>query len=392
MPYRLHPSGYCAVFGETSQENLVPGKPCIFCGRVAGHANDCPDFVTYPFGGQSNTVIASGKSSRGSLYNAVSILWHRSRVKSFVTFTLPSLDHGTYQYLPDCEQTGDLAVTRMFSKVLEAWAVRVKRLYGEKLSYVWVSEAQMKRQEKFGGCGDLHFHLVVNQRIKADDKTVVDMETLQWVQDLWCKHVGASSNNCVHFDPIPDNVNSIPSYLAKYLGKGTQRRILSRRFGCSRDLSELKPITLNHAPQDVGLVRAVTKKIDESFSVTTEFYNTRDVIEKYGKYMAAESDFVGGAKGRASDFTVDAIRQRLENRSERIYWDKVIGYLRDSPPLPDATIRPLPLLSRSTRKSLGLIVADIIPTEIHQSSTKKRLRSHRKNTEEPPENSLLFPK
>ncbi len=351
MPFRLHPSGYCAYYNESSSENLVPGKSCIFCGRVAGHAHDCPDFLTYPGDGREAKQIA-GSTSRGSLFNAVSVLWHKSRVKSFITFTLPSLQDGTYQRSPECELTGDLAITQKFSKVLEAYSLRVKRAFGEKMSYVWVSEAQMQRQEKFGGCGDIHFHLVINQDLKNNAGRFVDYETFVWLQSLWCKHIGVDANNCVHVDNIPDELSSIPAYLSKYLGKGSQRRIMSRRFAASRDLTKYKPVTLQDFPGGVDLVRSVEKQAD-GFKYVMHYFNTSQVLDTYGAHMEDESRFTNTTRGRARDLNAQQAAIRAENKRERIYWDGVAKCLMSEKTEVDATIRPL-RVQKSTKKILGL--------------------------------------
>lgn len=367
MPFKLHPSGYCVPFEYSTNKNLIPGKPCTFCMRVAGHSIDCPNDSNFPLSGGVDTSL-NGKSSRGALFNATSVLWHLSKVKSFITFTLPSIDNGYYQQSASCENTGDLVVTAAFSKVLEAYALRLKRLYGDKLYYVWVSEAQMERQEKFGGIGDIHFHLVVNQKYKEDVPyevinnraryAFVDddaRDEIMWMQSLWCKHLGIENSlNSVHVDPIPDNVNSIPAYLSKYLGKGTMRKIVSRRFGCSRNLSKYKPITLEHAP-GVELINRQVKDFD-GYKVTMDYYSTADVMELYNKAFQDESDFVGGSKGRAGDFTEAAIEARREAKSERVYWEGVDKCLQREG-VPESVIRPTRLgvpLSEKVKRELKL--------------------------------------
>lgn len=350
MPFRLHPSGYCVAFSDSSNENLLPGKACIFCGRVAGHALSCPESDNFQMSGLPDRML-SGKSSRGALFNTTSVLWHKSRVKSFITFTLPSFDGGVYQQSPVCESTGDIAITAKFSKVLEAYSLRVKRAWGEKISYVWVSEAQMERQEKFGGCGDIHFHLIINQRFKDETRAFqnekgywkypfYDEESkleFEWLQSLWCKHVGQDAANCVHVDPIPDDVNSIPSYLGKYLGKGSMRRIVSRRYASSQDLSKFKPITINHSPE-ATLIRRVEKDVD-GYKVIVEYYSTNEILSHYGNLMEDESRYVGGSKGRARDLNDEQSKIRAENKASRIFWDGAIKCLNMD--IVDTEIRPL---------------------------------------------------
>lgn len=347
------------AFGESSSDNLVPGRPCIFCGRVAGHVFGCPELDNLP------NYFLSGKSSRGALFNAVAVLWSRSKERSFITFTLPSSSENVYQKSIHSIHTGDVAVTAKFSKVLEAFSLKLKRRRGKKPSYVWVSEAQMKRQEKFGGIGDLHFHLIVDEDYKdysrgwKDDngrwrypfKSVAAELEIKWLQNLWCEHLGVESTNCVHVDPLPDGVNSIPSYLAKYLGKGSMRKIVSRRFSATRDLTKLKPITIPCRPGEVyrvdfetgemkflptvSLINQQVKNFD-GFTSITEYYSTSEVLGEYGAWMEYESSFVGGAKGRASDFSKEATQARSEKRVT----NGVVAAM-NRPESPNAEIRPI---------------------------------------------------
>jgi len=301
MPFSLHPSGYCVWFNESSTENLIQGFPCPDCKRIAGHSIECPAFVYRE---------DKGKSSRPKLFNATSILWAKSQEKSFITFTLPSLDTGTYQRDADCPLTGDLILATKFSKVLEAYAIREKRR-GSRLSYTWVAEAQMKRMEKYGGIGDLHYHLIVNKRIKEDGGRLCDKETLMWLQNLWCEHVGVSAKNCVHVDPLPDGINSIPSYVSKYLGKGSQRMILSRQFAASRDLTRFKPIQLRSLPE-CDLIQQYECVTPTGYEVQVNFFNTRQVLELYGSDMAFESQIDSSRTDK--NFTHTAITERQVSR------------------------------------------------------------------------------
>lgn len=308
MPFKLHPSGFCTWFNY-STSNLLRGEPCAFCNRVAGHSINCVNFIYDE---------TNGKSSRPKLFNAASILWAKEAKKNFVTFTLPSMAseisnrfNGTYQRDADCPDTGDLRLAEKFSKTLEAWKKRVTRSGGT-FSYVWVAEAQMKRKKKYGGIGDLHFHLVVNQQIKNDHGRVTDLETLQWLTSIWCSHIGATSKNCIHVDPLPDRANSIPAYLSKYLGKGSQRMVLSRKFNCSRDLSRFKPITLSCLP-DATLIRQNAYTTPGGYEVCTNYFNTSEVLELYGGAMLEEFE-VGGSR-TDKNFTQDAIIERQIRRA-----------------------------------------------------------------------------
>lgn len=298
MPFVLHPSGYCSYYSDFFADNLKRGQPCRYCRRVAGHATDCPDY-------KENTQV---KSSRGKLYDSTSVLWYISKTKgtNFYTFTLPSRSRlGIYQDSPTCEHTGDIAIAQKFSKVLEAWSVRTKR-QGRKLSYVWVAEAQMERQEKFGGCADIHFHLVTSELVKGKFG-VTDLDTLQWLQSLWCEHVGATSNNCLHVDYITPDVNSMPAYMSKYMGKGSQRRIISRTYQASRDLSRFKPIKLNELPK-VSLVNSKDMYFPNGYELTAYYYSTSEVLELYAEDMYFESSVTQSVSNK--NFTPEAISKR----------------------------------------------------------------------------------
>jgi len=293
---------------------------CPECRRVAGHAPDC-DLAPDP-------ELAAEKDfkpkSRAKLYDAVSILWSRSPEKSFITFTLPSYGNstkslfpgsngsppalpgaGTYQFSTTDPDTGDLAIAKAFSRTLEAWKKRTSRFSkgGSRsrstasgkdqvvrnlgmggLSYVWVAEAQMRRKEKYGGVGDLHYHLVVNQKLKHDNGQWHDRESFEWLQDNWNSQLGTSARNCVDVKPIPERITSIPSYLSKYLGKGYQRRIMSRSFQATRDLTQYAPIHLTSIP-DARLTRETTCTTKDGFDLVSRYFNTRDVLEQYAGLM-----------------------------------------------------------------------------------------------------------
>jgi len=301
VPFSLHPSGYCVWFNESSQSNLIQGEPCRYCKRIAGHSVECPAFVYRE---------DKGKSSRPKLFNATSILWASSKEKSFLTFTLPTLSDGTYQRDYDCPETGDLYLASKFSKVLEAYSLREKRK-GLPLSYTWVAEAQMKRKDKHGGIGDLHYHLIVNKRIKADGGRVIDKDTLTWLQNIWCEHIGANAKNCLDVRPLPDGIDSVPGYVSKYLGKGSQRMILSRQFGASRDLTRFKPIQLRSLPE-CDLINEYDCITPTGYEVSVKYFNTRQVLELYGADMAFESQINSSRTDR--NFTEQSILDRKIRR------------------------------------------------------------------------------
>lgn len=273
------------------------------CNRIAGHSVTC-EFFKYD--------EAKGNSSRAKLYNATAVLCGLYKERSFLTFTLPSNEGSkTYQRDIDCPESGDIAVNSKFSKVMEAYSIRRKRS-AKKLSYVWVAEAQTKRQQKFGGVGDIHFHVIVNERIKDDRGRVINHRTLEWLQNLWCEHIGVSAQNSLHVDPIPNDVRSVPAYLCKYLGKGAQRSIISRQFGCTRDLSKFKPISIKTLPVDVTLESVQDITTPEGFELTKFYFNSSEVLQLYGGAMRDES--LMDSSRMSSDFTTDKILARAHAR------------------------------------------------------------------------------
>lgn len=312
MPFVLHPSGYCAWYNESSGGNLLIGTACPVCHKVAGHHFTCKFF---------KHEEQTGSNSRPKLYNATSLLWHKSQSIKFFTFTLPGATvesvcdckvcrsgnnneritaKGVFQTTATCELTGDLAVTAKFSMLLENISVNVKRNSGEKFSYVWVSEAQMKRQKKFGGIGDIHYHLVTDAYVD-----------IRWLQAAWSNHTGHSKNS-VDVQSIPKNVRSIPAYLVKYLGKGSQRFIYSRRFSCSRDLSSMVPVHMRFLPTDLVPISEKIITQPNGYETCLRYYNTSEIIERFGKVMHLEKDF----KTKQSDrnFTASAIEGRKFKR------------------------------------------------------------------------------
>lgn len=268
----LHPSGYCVYYHQKAADNLKPGEPCLWCSKVAGHKPTCPLFVEKD---------CENKGSRVKLFDRTAILWARASAKNtdikFFTLTLPSAEgKKTFQRSATCPETGDIAVTAYFSKLLEAAVINVKRHRKEKLSYVWVSEAQKERQKKFGGVGDLHFHLVTDSHMPVE-----------WIRDSWNRLLGTDSKNCVHLDLIPTGVKMLPNYLAKYMGKGAQRKIYSKRFNSTRDLSGFAPITFKQLPSDLTCEKETHFTTPKGFECSMYYFNTTEVLEQYGGLMQA---------------------------------------------------------------------------------------------------------
>jgi len=304
MPFKLHPSGYCVWF-EDNSSNLIHGAPCLFCKRAAGHKWDCPAYKEKP----------TGKSSRTSFFNAASVLYASGEAKSFFTFTLPSRNGRKYYQLKStCPETGDLAVTASFSKTMHYIQKRCKRA-GFKFLYTWVSEAQTERKKKYGGIADIHYHLICNVDLKNEankfycDESKQDFEAIQL---HWCTSIGAHSNNCVHVDSLPTGVNSVPSYLAKYLGKGSSRTIISRRFAASRALTRFKPITINSIPDHLTLLHESEITTGRGYNLPQRFYKTTEILEEYGHLFLEEDRFSGERKSLTAKQTQDRLVARAQ--------------------------------------------------------------------------------
>lgn len=298
----LHPSGYCSFDSESGRDNLIRGTKCPCCNRVAGHSYLCPYFKFKP----------GATASRGKLYDCCAVLWAKSDVTNFITFTLPSLTDGTYQRDPDCPETGDLVIAVKFSRVLEAWKIRNKRR-GKNISYTWCAEAQMKRQAKFGGIGDIHYHLVANVSIKNRLDKMEDIDELQWLQAQWCNAIGVSSANCVDVAGLPEGVNSVPAYMAKYMGKGEGRAIIGRKFGATRDLTKYQPLRFKTLPELPEVTRREFSTLT-GYEGTVIYFDTRTTLETYGALMSQESKFQGNDKFDAR-FTYAAITDRAIRRT-----------------------------------------------------------------------------
>lgn len=292
----LHPSGYCVYYHDASSKNLKPGEPCLFCGMVAGHKSYCSLYVE-----KKN----ENNHSRVKLFDRCAVLWHRATKCNFFTFTLPPTPgKKTYQVTADCAVTGDLAVTAKFSKLMENCAVNIKRTQGEKFSYVWVSEAQMQRAEKFGGIGDLHFHMLTDAYIP-----------IKWLNNSWAALLNVQSKNCVHLDEIPNTVNTLPNYLAKYMGKGAQRAILSRRFGSTRDLSGYAPIRLDRLPAGITEEKQCHFTTPQGYEVSMYYFNTAEILSTY----ATEMEIAAACNVKRTDknFTEQEIDWRKQKRDHK---------------------------------------------------------------------------
>lgn len=304
--FTLHPSGFCCYFNPDVKVNLRPGVACPHCGMVAGHRVTCPSF---------RILQGKGSSSRPKLFNACSALWHFQEKRNFITFTLPSRDGAKiYQRDPGCPETGDVAIGAKFSKLLEAWSKRVARRGDEqKLTYAWVAESQQERAGKYGGSGDIHYHLVCNQEIKRDNGTksgvFVDRPYFESLQVLWCDHLGSSSRNCIDVKPIPQGIRSIPSYISKYMGKPGDRRILSRQFFSTHDLSKYQPIHLASMP-DLPLVTKRDYVTPDGYEGTSYYFDTRAVLEAWGSSMAVAGSLRTDRGDRDPRFTQDKIQER----------------------------------------------------------------------------------
>lgn len=270
---------------------------------------------------------------------------------------MPSLENGTYQRDLDCPETGDLVIAQKFSKVLEAWSLRSKRA-GEKLSYTWVSERQEQRREKYGGVAELHYHILVNQKIKNDANQVIRPEILHTLQYQWCDHLRIPfANNCVDVRPLPGWVKAIPPYMAKYLGKGARLPIRGRRFGASRDLTEFKPIHLVDMPKNIDLEGVTNYTTADGYDITAYYFNTRDTLEQFGATMRQERLYA--ADYSKVHFTDAAIITRAIKRQQ---FPQGINIHRQAP-----------------TAGRGFIQPDLIPTDKPKKSSEKPQRTRKKS-------------
>jgi hypothetical protein len=110
-------------------------------------------------------------------------------------------------------------------------------------------------------------------------------------------------------------MKSVPAYLSKYLGKGVERAIISRRYQATQDLSKFVPIKLNRLPDDLDLIRESTFTTPNGFDVCQRYYNTAQTLEMYGHHFLEQSEW--NASRMDKRFSPEAIIKRAITRQER---------------------------------------------------------------------------
>lgn len=218
---------------------------------------------------------------------------------NLITLTLPSIFKGIYQNSNICEATGDKAVTKNLSRFLESLQKKYYREHGFLVSYVWAAERQQERKKRYGGIGDLHFHIFTNLSVKQgfyckkrkkDITTKFNTQLLSWMQNTWCNLLSVPfTDNCIDIRPISGNMESVCSYIAKYLSKSDlyQVPILSKKWSSSKDLKKMKPVQSTILP-DCKLYRiheneVLDKSTGEVFTMPIYYFDSFEIKEKYFK-------------------------------------------------------------------------------------------------------------
>lgn len=249
------------------------------------------------FPDQSNVKKSHRISSKTDFFNRIQQLYNRKTHLNLITLTLPSLfNSGIFQQSNDCSYTGDKVVTECLSKFLEALSIKLKRERNFDLSYIWVAERQNERRSKFGGVGDIHFHIVTNLVVKrsqyipeAKKERVLfmDKKLIDWIARDWCKTLGVKfdSTNCIDVRFIHKNMGSVCNYVAKYLSKRDPLSIpiLSRKFASSKDLVKIRPIHSDELP-DVSLYRIHETKYQyngKEHTNTVFYFDSWDIKKFY---------------------------------------------------------------------------------------------------------------
>lgn len=216
---------------------------------------------------------------------------------NLITLTLPSKSKGIYQEKNNCPGTGDKIVTENLSKFLESLQKKYYRDYAVKISYVWAAERQNERRLKHGGIGDLHFHIFTNftlkegfycKKRKKDITTRLNKEYLHWMQSAWCNLLSVSfADNCIDVRPVSGNMESVCSYIAKYLSKSDFRDepILSKKWSSSKDLPKIKPVQSTILP-DCKLYRIhenefIDKSTGEIMKIPCYYFDSFEIKEMY---------------------------------------------------------------------------------------------------------------
>jgi len=269
---------------------------------------------------------------------------------NLITLTLPSLTGGIYQNANDCPETGDKITTANLSRFLESLTLKIYRERNIKISYVWSAERQHDRRAKFGGVGDLHFHIFTNLTIKKGyyDKpaakyytTYLDRELLSWMQKSWCELIRVPmTNNCIDIRPISGNMESVVSYIAKYLSKEkSDIPILSKKWSSSKDLKRLRPVKSTVLPE-CKLYRIHNNEFTD--------LKTGEVITMPCYYFDSyeiKNQFFKESPGLPGSFMFEYVRQINLNRQTKKRFIKISKGVK-----PEILSKKLELLCKSTKR------------------------------------------
>lgn len=142
---------------------------------------------------------------------------------TFVTLTLPSA-----QKHNDCE------IKRV---ALNYFLINLQRRFNVQ-QYFWICETQKN--------GNLHFHIIVDSYIKWQPLRELwnnSIEKLGYVSEFEKAH-GHRNPNSTDIHKI-ENLDSIESYVMKYVSKGGGERIIRGKiWDCSKALKQLKPLEI----------------------------------------------------------------------------------------------------------------------------------------------------
>jgi len=269
---------------------------------------------------------------------------------NLITLTLPSLSHGIYQKSNDCEHTGDKITTANLSRLLESLTIKIQREQSIKISYVWSAERQQERKLKYGGIGDIHFHIFTNLTIKKGyyDKAAgkyytsfMDKELLSWMQKSWCELLNVpTANNCIDVRPISGNMESVVSYIAKYLSKEkSDIPIISKKWSSSKDIVKLRPVKSTALPE-AKLYRIhenefIDKKTGEVIKIPCYYFDSYEIKKQY----------FAECQGLPGSFMFEYVRQNESKDPTKKRYTKIFKSVK-----PEILVKKLDALCQSSKK------------------------------------------
>jgi hypothetical protein len=160
---------------------------------------------------------------------------------TFVTLTLPAA-----QKHNDCE------IKRV---ALNYFLINLQRRYNVQ-QYFWICETQKN--------GNLHFHIIVDSYIKwqsVRELWNVSIEKLGYVSAFEREHKHRNPNSTdIH---KIQNLDSIESYVMKYVSKGGGERVIRGKiWDCSKDLKKLKPYETVIDTETAALINKISHSIN----------------------------------------------------------------------------------------------------------------------------------